>query len=215
MGKAYGTPGPRSIYPDLCDSRSMSRCSILANALWPRLIVQADDQGRLHGDAHDIRGLCFPKMDVTAAEVDGALDELAHAGSLRRYDRRGEPYIQLVEWWAYQSFGRRAYPSRYPAPVGWKDIIYGVEGAPATYKLALPPNAAPRRDTRQKTAAKRGKTPPTLVDPTPSNPVPSDPSRPRSTARQNAASGRSQNETGDGKLKAELEAHGLSLARPA
>lgn len=212
MGKTYGTPGPRGIYPEMCDSRTLSRCSVLANALWPRLIVQADDQGRLHGDGQDVRGLCFPKMEVTAAQVDEALEELARVGCIRRYDRRGEPYIQLMDWWAYQSFMRRAYPSRYPAPTGWKDIIYGIDGAPPTYKMA----AAGRGETRQKSAAKRGRTPPTLADPSLANPTLVEPTQPESTARRRAASGgksQATEEAGDGTLKAALLANGLHLGK--
>jgi hypothetical protein len=149
MPKTFATPGPRSIYPEMCDSRSLSRCGLLANALWPRLIVQADDQGRLHGDAADIRGLCFPKMPrVTARAVGDALAELADVGSIARYDVDDEPYLQIRDWWQYQAYQRRAFPSRFPAPEGWKDVIYGLAGFPETYEQATKPPrraAAPRR----------------------------------------------------------------------
>jgi hypothetical protein len=156
----------------MCDSRTLSRCSIMANALWPRLIVQADDQGRLHGDAQDIRGLCFPKMpDVTVAEVAAALQELAAQRSLRLYERRGEPYIQISDWWQYQSFQRRAYPSRYPCPPGWMDIVYGIEGAPATFAKA-------HEEVLRRSAAKRRAAPPSPSRTSPSKPIPSEPAAP-------------------------------------
>lgn len=149
MPKEYGTVGPRSILPDICHSRSLARCGLVANALWPRLISQADDQGRLHGDATDLRLLCFPKLAyVTDEDVETAMRELETVGSVIRYVVKGEPYTQLAEWWNYQQHMRRAYSSRFPAPPRWHDFVYGYEGYPATLALArgVPPRpAAPRR----------------------------------------------------------------------
>lgn len=136
MPKEYGTPGPRAIYPEMCDSRSLARCGIVANALWPRLIAQADDQGRLAGNAVDVLGLCFPKMldKVTTRAVRAALDELVAAGMIQLYEVDGEPYIQILTWWDWQAGMRRAYPSRHPAPPRWDDAVYGFEEHPATYR---------------------------------------------------------------------------------
>ena len=175
MGKTYGTPGPRSIYPEMCDSRSLARCGLLANALWPRLIAQADDQGRLHGDASDIRLLCLPRLSVSDEQVDGALEELANVRSVRRYRRGGEPYLQLLDWWQYQSHQRRAYSSRYPAPPGWRDVTYGYDRFPNTYQEAIR-GASPRpnalRGSARRIAAQRGDAPPSPSMPSLSMPSP-------------------------------------------
>lgn len=138
MAKEFSTPGPRAMYPELCDSRSLAKCGIVANALWPRLIVQADDQGRLAGDAVDVLGLCFPKMldRVTVRHVRLALEELVDHGMVVRYEVDGEPYIQIATWWDWQASMRRAYPSRHPAPPGWSDAVYGFEDHPKTYREA-------------------------------------------------------------------------------
>lgn len=126
MPKAYGTAGPRAIYPDMCDSRTLARCGLMANALFPRLIVQSDDQGRLHGDSQDMAALCFPKMPRVWKDVPKAMDELATVGAIVRYEVDGEPYVQVAQWWQYQGHMRRAYPSRHPAPDGWEDKVYGL-----------------------------------------------------------------------------------------
>lgn len=126
MPKAYGTAGPRAIYPDMCDSRTLARCGLMANALFPRLIVQADDQGRLHGDSTDMAGLCFPKMPKVHRDIPKAMDELVAVGAILRYEVDGEPYVQVAGWWDYQAHQRRSYPSRYPAPEGWTDRVYGL-----------------------------------------------------------------------------------------
>lgn len=143
MPKEFSTPGPRAIYPEMCDSRSLARCGIVANALWPRLVSQADDQGRLAGVAGDVLGLCFPKMldKVSVRAVKAALDELDTAGMIGRYEVDREHYIQLLKWWSWQASMRRAYPSRWPSPPDWDDAVYGFDDHPKTYREArgLPP----------------------------------------------------------------------------
>ena len=163
MAKEYGTPGPRAIYPEMCDSRSLARCGIVANALWPRLIAQADDQGRLAGNAVDVLGLCFPKMldKVSVRQVRTALEELVAAGMIQLYEIADEPYIQILTWWEWQAGMRRAYPSRHPAPDGWDDAVYGYEDHPATYRVVrgLPPRRRSEDDPEPHGAALAGAQP--------------------------------------------------------
>lgn len=148
MPKEYGTPGPRAIYPELCDSRSLARCGMVANALWPRLVAKADDQGRLAGDAADVLAECFPKMlaKVTLRQVQTALDELVGVGQVIAYVVDGEPYLQLRTWWNWQHGQRRAYPSRHPAPDGWTDYVYGFDDNPRTLREAQGREPRKRRD---------------------------------------------------------------------
>lgn len=155
MVKPFGTPGPRAIHPELCDSPSLGRCGILANALFPRMIARADDQGRLAGDAGSILVECMPKLLrlVRVDEVAEALEELEAAGMILQYERGGEHLVQLTQWWRWQQGARRAYPSRWPAPPKWRDMVYGVGGdTPETYV------AAARSKSRQ-SAADRGTSP--------------------------------------------------------
>jgi hypothetical protein len=97
--------------------------------LFIHLIVQADDQGRLPGDAVDVRALCLPSTieEVSVAAVSAALDELEGQRCTQRYTVDSESYLQIPNWWKYQSWLRRAYRSQYPPPVGWEDIVKGVE----------------------------------------------------------------------------------------
>jgi hypothetical protein len=152
MTKQFGTPGPRAIYPEMCDSPSLGRCGILANALFPRLVAQADDQGRLAGDAYSILIACMGRLLrlVTVDELEAALAELEGAEVVQRYEVRGEQYLQLLQWWRWQGGQRRAYPSRWPSPPGWRDLTYGsVKGEAETFEQAVsqssPRNAAIRR----------------------------------------------------------------------
>lgn len=129
MTKEYGTPGPRAIHPEVAHSRSLRATrSLLAMLLFDRLIACADDQGRLAGDANDVRIACLANaLDLTTdAKVQQALEALAKVGMLTLYTVDDEPYIQLVHWWQWQGGQRRAYPSRHPAPPDWEDRVFGI-----------------------------------------------------------------------------------------
>lgn len=129
MTKQYSTPGPRAIYPEMCDSPSLGRVGLLANALFPRLIAQADDQGRLPGGAREVLMLCMPHLPyVSVNEVDAALAELEAEGHVQRYAAASRNLLQILTWWRWQNNMRRAYPSRWPAPKGWTDLVYGAWG---------------------------------------------------------------------------------------
>lgn len=159
MTKQFATPGPRAIYPELCASPSLGRCSVLANALLPRLIAQADDQGRLVGDAQSVLIECMGRLLrlVSIDDVAGAVAELAREEVVQVYEAAGQEYLQLLGWWRWQASQRRAYPSRWPAPPGWRDLVYGTgKGDPDTFDEAVrstpPRNAAIRGVSRQPAA---------------------------------------------------------------
>lgn len=166
MTKQFGTPGPRAIHPELCDSPSLGRCGLLANSLFPRLIAQADDQGRLVGDAYSLLVNCMGRLlrIVAASDLDEAVVELVAAGVLQRYEADGQEYVQLSAWWRWQSGQRRAYPSRWPAPAGWTDLVYGCAASPhASFEEALSASSRRNAATRgvpPQSAAGRGETPP-------------------------------------------------------
>src|ERR1035437_6289114 len=60
------------------------------------------------------------RSEITERKVAGAITELAEAGFLIRYSVDGRAFLQVDHWSDLQGrWGRRAYPSRYPAPPGW------------------------------------------------------------------------------------------------
>jgi hypothetical protein len=124
MPKQFGTPGPRQLLPAICSSAPLAECSIEAQLLFDRLIVQADDQGRQQGEAKVVAGLCMPLIaKATDRAVERWLGELADHGLIVRYDGGGRRYVQLIGWWDNQGRPRRSYPSRWPAPEGWSDRV--------------------------------------------------------------------------------------------
>ena len=138
MPKAYGTPGPRAIYPDACTSRSLSSVTAEAERLFWRIISQADDQGRLEGDVLVLRSLCVPLLArATTAVVERWLGELVAQRLISRYHQGDSDLVQVVTWWRWQAGMRRAYPSKWPAAEGWTDAVFGLgDGGPKTYREA-------------------------------------------------------------------------------
>ena len=81
----------------------------------------ATEKAEAAGPPSTVRATCFPmRLAVTERKVAAAIDELVRAGFLIRYDLKGRVFLQVDRWQDLQGkWGRRAYPSRYPAPPGW------------------------------------------------------------------------------------------------
>lgn len=117
---------PRFIYPTIATSLSIAKISALAELLLWRLLPQADDQGRLTGHPKQLKAVVCPmREEITEEHIPELLEELQDADLIIRYST-SEPLIQIKAWWNYQAGMRRIYPSRYPAPEGWKDRVIGV-----------------------------------------------------------------------------------------
>lgn len=171
MPKKYGTPGPRLMLPTVCTSVPVSGCSIEAQLLFDRLIAQADDQGRLQGEARVVAALCMPLVrQATETRVSKWLGELGGSGLIQRYASEGRQLIQITGWWDNQGTPRRAYPSRYPAPEGWTDRVR-LDGTPPPEEPQ--PADKPPADRGQDDGAHAHRTVPSL--PVPPQPVPSSP----------------------------------------
>ena len=117
----YYSTRPRRVPPEFCMDELLESRSVLAALLLYRLISQADDQGRLPGAPKYVRAICFGmRPEITQRKVAAAIDELVHCGFLIRYDLKARVFLQVDNWHDLQGkWGRRAYPSRYPAPPGW------------------------------------------------------------------------------------------------
>jgi hypothetical protein len=112
---------PRRVPPEFCTDELLESCSLTAALLMYRLISQADDQGRLPGSPKSVRATCFPmRSEITERKVGAAISELVGAGFVLSYEVDGRTYLQIDHWTDLQGrWGRRAYPSRYPAAAGW------------------------------------------------------------------------------------------------
>jgi hypothetical protein len=107
----------RSIKPEFWSDRSMARVSRDARLLYIALWNQADEHGRLHGDARWIKGHCLPyEDDLDLADIDRLLDELAQAGKVQRYITGEDPYVFLPNLSKHQRLEAGKVPSRLPEP---------------------------------------------------------------------------------------------------
>lgn len=104
----------RFIKESICRSDSINSLSWFEEVLFYRLIVVCDDFGRYDGRAAIIRGSCFPLKDIRLEQIEDALEKLAIAGMIRRYETEDGAFLQLTAWSKHQQ--TRAAKSKYPDP---------------------------------------------------------------------------------------------------
>jgi len=118
-------PRIRSLKPEFWLDRPFVRrvpnrdARMLYAALWNL----ADEHGRLGGDAHYIKGQCFPyeeDADLTPDAIEKLIELLAGAGKVVRYSNNGDPYLFLPNLAKHQRLEAKV-PSRLPAPPGPDD----------------------------------------------------------------------------------------------
>lgn len=152
----------RSVKPEFWTDRKVARVSRDARLLYISLWNQADEHGRLHGDARYVKGHCLPyDDDLGLAEVDTLLNELWRAGRVQRYEVDGEPYLYLPKLAGHQRLEPNKAASRLPEPPGESAPIAAPDDDPpsrsapmATESLADPREARPI--VAQQVAGSRG-----------------------------------------------------------
>jgi hypothetical protein len=106
----------RSLKPEYWADQKLARCCRDARLLYIALWNFADEQARMVGDPRQVKGLCFAlDDDLTAADIDRLLGELAALGRVVRYEVNGERYLFLPKLADHQRLDARQ-PSRYPPP---------------------------------------------------------------------------------------------------
>ena len=142
---------PRFIYPQIATSLSIASVSALAELLFWRILPQADDQGRLPGDPRQLKAIVCPmREELTAQNIPELLTELEKAELIIHYSNSSIDYIQIAKWWDYQGAMRRIFPSQYPPPEGWKDIIKDVS-------VGQPPTTADKQHPEEEEEVEREK----------------------------------------------------------
>jgi DnaD/phage-associated family protein len=94
----------------------------MAQLLQIGIFTSADDQGRMKANPAYLRSVVFPYGEMSLKDIAEWLDLIEANGTIRRYEADGKDYLQLLNWWEYQSLSF-AMPSDCPAPDGWKDRI--------------------------------------------------------------------------------------------
>lgn len=89
----------RLLKEGIVDSDKIDRLTPEAEVFFYRLLVVADDLGRMDARPAILRARCFPlKESLSSEEIDGWLQELWDSGLIGKYDFDGKPYIEILEW---------------------------------------------------------------------------------------------------------------------
>ena len=104
----------RILKESICTSDQVSQLSWFEEALFYRLIVNADDYGRFDGRVPIIRSRLFPLKDVRDKQIEDALEALSSVELVEVYVVDGKPFVRLTGWDKHQTI--RAKKSKYPAP---------------------------------------------------------------------------------------------------
>ncbi len=105
----------RTIKPETPESESLGRVSREARLCFLLLFTQADDEGRMRGNAQMLAGRLFPYDEDAKGLMEGWLGALEGEGCIQRYIVDGKAYLQIVEWKKHQKVDKPT-PSRFPAP---------------------------------------------------------------------------------------------------
>ena len=106
----------RLIKESICTSEDLNKLSPMAEILFYRLIVKADDYGAYYGNVAIVKSNCFPlKSDeITCEQVQSWLSELEDAGLIDKYRAEDRDYIQFHKWKTHQQI--RAKKRKFPEP---------------------------------------------------------------------------------------------------
>ena len=109
----------RVIRADILSSESLCEVSMEAEMVFVRLLLLADDYGRLDGRSKVLRAALFPlRSEVTVKKLEKWIAELLLLDDppLIQYVVDGRPYLELTGWEKHRGRSRRAKTSKYPPP---------------------------------------------------------------------------------------------------
>jgi len=105
-------PRIRSIKPEFFTSTVVAELSRDARLTWIATWVHADDEGRADDDARLVRAQAYPfDDDITVADIESHLEQLAALGLIIRYEVAGRRYFEIT------NFSEHQHPNR---PTGSK-----------------------------------------------------------------------------------------------
>ena len=104
----------RIIKESICTNEQIDALTPFEETVFYRLIVNADDYGRMDGRPSILRARLFPLKSIREDQIENALCSLATVELVYRYNVHGKPFVSLSGWERNQSI--RAKKSKYPAP---------------------------------------------------------------------------------------------------
>lgn len=112
----------RMIHAGIWANENFAGLCPMARLLQIGIITLADDQGRAKANPAYLRSQIFPYDDVSLVDTENWLNQMSLNGTIQVYTVNGKTYLQLLNWWDYQSPSFAA-ASIYPRPDGWHDRI--------------------------------------------------------------------------------------------
>jgi hypothetical protein len=89
----------RLLKEGIVDSDKIDCLSPEAEVFFYRLLVVADDLGRMDARPAIVRARCFPlKESLSAEKISKWIDQVWEAGLIGLYESAGKSYIQILEW---------------------------------------------------------------------------------------------------------------------
>lgn len=105
----------RTLKPEIWTSRDIGRLSAVGRLAFIAMITQADDEGRLHTDAHHL-ATAFLSPGVETPDVQSQMVVMERRGMIRQYrDAKKEPCVALLNWNLHQRIDHPT-PSRIQEP---------------------------------------------------------------------------------------------------
>lgn len=84
--------------------------------LFPLVVANADDFGRMPGDAFTIKNLVLPSSPRPEKDFDAALTVMHTVGLIVRYEANGAIYLQVNQFDEHQSGLHKRTKSKFPEP---------------------------------------------------------------------------------------------------
>jgi hypothetical protein len=148
---------PTRILRDWTDSESVNQLSAQGERTFVRIIMKADDYGRLNANAKILRPLLYPFLldQVREADLQRWIAECERAGLVRLYSVEGKQYMAVVKFGQRVRAERSKFPEPPPDDGQLSDRRQADVGPPRTEsksesktKTPLPPGGEPAQDRK-------------------------------------------------------------------
>lgn len=106
----------RMLKESILSSEKFNSLTWFEQSTYIRLILLADDYGRLDGRDVILKSYCYPLDDkVTRSAISKAISHMVNVGLLQKYEVNNKPYLYFPNFGKYQRLRSKA--SKYPAPL--------------------------------------------------------------------------------------------------
>lgn len=106
----------RMLKESILSSEKFNSLTWFEQSTYIRLILLADDYGRLDGRDVILKSYCYPLDDkVTRSAISKAISHMVNVGLLQKYEVNNKPYLYFPNFGKYQRL--RSKTSKYPAPL--------------------------------------------------------------------------------------------------